>query len=162
AELGARPAYKLCRCGQSKKKPYCDNTHARVDFDGTESAPLEPSADRQRRVGAEGVTVIDDGLLCTRAGFCGSKVGNIWKDLERAGDSRVRFDVIQRIERCPSGRLAYDVGTGTIEPICRARWPSRKTARTGSRAASRSRSPTAGRSRPATASSCAAAASRRS
>jgi hypothetical protein len=28
----------------------------------------------------------------------------------------VRFDVIQRVERCPSGRLSYDLGDGPIEP----------------------------------------------
>ena len=25
----------LCRCGQSSNKPFCDGTHATVDFDGT-------------------------------------------------------------------------------------------------------------------------------
>lgn len=116
AELGAKPMYKLCRCGASKKKPYCDNSHVKNGFDGAEAAPTEPSAARQQRGVADGITVHDDGLLCTRAGFCGSKIGNIWGALERAGDSRVRFDIIQRIERCPSGRLSYDVGTGVIEP----------------------------------------------
>jgi CDGSH-type Zn-finger protein len=26
---------ELCRCGQSANKPFCDGTHAAVDFDGT-------------------------------------------------------------------------------------------------------------------------------
>ena len=25
----------MCRCGQSSNKPFCDGTHATVDFDGT-------------------------------------------------------------------------------------------------------------------------------
>jgi CDGSH-type Zn-finger protein len=116
AELGAKPRYKLCRCGQSKHKPYCDNTHARIGFDGTEAAPTEPTATRQERGEAEKITVLDDGLLCTRAGFCGNRVEKIWNQLERSGDARVRFDIIQRVERCPSGRLSYDLGSGEIEP----------------------------------------------
>ena len=25
----------MCRCGQSSNKPFCDGTHATIDFDGT-------------------------------------------------------------------------------------------------------------------------------
>ena len=116
AELGARPNYRLCRCGLSKHKPFCDNTHAKSRFDGTENAPVEPSDTRRERVEAARITVTDDNMLCTRAGFCGNRVEKIWNQLERADDSRVRFDIIQRVERCPSGRLSYDLGEGPIEP----------------------------------------------
>lgn len=39
----------LCRCGQSKNKPFCDNAHAKADFDD------------QGSVGATGPGIEDDG-----------------------------------------------------------------------------------------------------
>lgn len=119
ADLGVRPAYRLCRCGQSKHKPYCDNTHARVGFDGTETAPTEPSDTRRERAQTERLTLSDDRSLCTRAGFCGNRATNVWKLIGQNDgnpDSLVRFEIIQRAERCPSGRLLADVGGGPIEP----------------------------------------------
>jgi CDGSH-type Zn-finger protein len=26
---------EMCRCGQSSNKPFCDGTHAAIDFDGS-------------------------------------------------------------------------------------------------------------------------------
>jgi CDGSH-type Zn-finger protein len=111
-----RPSYRLCRCGRSAHKPFCDNTHARAAFDGTEDPPAGTSAERREVAVTEHITVSDDRVLCTRAGFCGNRVTNVWKQLEDVDDSRVRFDMIQRIERCPSGRLAYEVANVSVEP----------------------------------------------
>src|SRR5437667_272189 len=34
--------YRLCRCGHSSNKPFCDSTHLKVRFDGTETASRAP------------------------------------------------------------------------------------------------------------------------
>jgi CDGSH-type Zn-finger protein len=41
--LSTTEQYALCRCGQSGTKPFCDGTHADVDFDGTETANTGPT-----------------------------------------------------------------------------------------------------------------------
>jgi CDGSH-type Zn-finger protein len=42
--------FALCRCGGSANKPFCDGTHARSGFDGTETAP--PDSYRERAPGS--------------------------------------------------------------------------------------------------------------
>lgn len=37
---------KLCRCGHSGKKPYCDDSHRRVDFVSRPSFLPEPAKER--------------------------------------------------------------------------------------------------------------------
>jgi CDGSH-type Zn-finger protein len=34
--VGGHPdPMSMCRCGHSSNKPFCDRTHATIDFDGT-------------------------------------------------------------------------------------------------------------------------------
>ena len=46
--LPASAQYALCRCGESKTKPFCDGTHAKVGFDGTETASREPMMEQAK------------------------------------------------------------------------------------------------------------------
>jgi CDGSH-type Zn-finger protein len=34
-----KPAIALCRCGQSKNRPFCDGTHRTAGFESNEVAP---------------------------------------------------------------------------------------------------------------------------
>ena len=108
--LPAGETYRLCRCGQSGNKPFCDDTHLHGGFDGTETAEINTTA--ERRViykGGTGIVVRRDYSLCTEAGFCGNRLTNVQKMVRRTDDTQVRAQVIAMIERCPSGSYTYSI-----------------------------------------------------
>lgn len=106
--LATEENYALCRCGRSASKPFCDGSHARVAFDGSETADARPTADRQRILdGGSGIIVKRDGYLCMHAAFCVGRQRKIPAMLPDTTDSDVRAQVIAMIDRCPSGSYTY-------------------------------------------------------
>ena len=101
--------YEICRCGRSARKPFCDSTHEREPFDGSETADRRPSADRRFPFEGVGVVMTDDKMFCTHAGFCGDRFTNVWAMIEESADPAVRERLLGMVRRCPSGRLAYRV-----------------------------------------------------
>lgn len=37
-DLTGKPAFSLCRCGGSTRKPFCDGTHSQIGFQAAEAA----------------------------------------------------------------------------------------------------------------------------
>lgn len=115
-ELVTKERFALCRCGQSSKKPFCDGTHARVGFVADDVA-AGFYAERSKELGGSEINVRDDRSICVHAGFCGSRITNVWKQVANTSDSAVRAQVIAMIERCPSGALTYQVDGQDVEPL---------------------------------------------
>jgi len=109
--------YLLCRCGKSKTKPYCDQTHVTVRFNGTETASKKKYLEQAGEITGPELVLRDYEELCATARFC-HRSGGAWKLTEDSKDMKSRETAIQEACDCPSGRLlACDRKTGRpIEP----------------------------------------------
>jgi CDGSH-type Zn-finger protein len=100
--------YALCRCGQSKNKPYCDGAHVRVGFDGTDSASRKKYLEQAEKITGPGMDLTDANTLCSSARFCHRK-GGTWRLTEESSKPKLKAIAIQEACDCPSGRLvAWD------------------------------------------------------
>jgi CDGSH-type Zn-finger protein len=114
--LESESTYLLCRCGQSKNKPFCDSSHLTSGFNGTETASRAPYSEQAGIVRGTHLILTDNEQFCASARFC-HPGGGTWK-LARSGDDDDVQHAIREAGNCPSGRLvARDRATGVaIEP----------------------------------------------
>lgn len=107
--LEAGETYRLCRCGKSATKPFCDDSHLdepRVEV--KERADHGPRADRVDvfENTEDGTVISDDLSICSKAGFCKDRFTGVWQMLG-SSDPAVRERMQRMVDLCPSGRLAW-------------------------------------------------------
>jgi CDGSH-type Zn-finger protein len=117
ARVPTEEPYALCRCGRSASKPFCDGTHGRVRFDGTETASRSLYEKQAESIEGPEMTLKDAESLCASARFCDPH-GRVWNLVASTDHPRARRLVEHEAGHCPAGRLvAEDRATGkALEP----------------------------------------------
>lgn len=103
-EFEHRESFALCRCGNSSNKPFCDGTHNKVGFDGTETASREKYEDGVKVYSGPTMDMTDNPVFCSVARFCDAR-GKAWSNVKRTDTDEGRDIVGSEAMMCPSGRL---------------------------------------------------------
>lgn len=117
-QLETGPVISLCRCGYSAYRPYCDGSHAKVGFVGEKADDRTP--DKLKDYKGKDITIHDNRGVCCHDGSCIKLLPSVFRSKERPWinpDGASVGEIIDVIEKCPSGALSYTIGTRRYQDL---------------------------------------------
>lgn len=109
--ISLKTVQAICRCGHSKKKPYCDSSHFTEGMDNTKSE--DRKASRWLKYDGKELTVFFNPAICSHKGACLKIAENAFQ-LDRKPWILPDLDDVEKVKeavaKCPSGALYYAIG----------------------------------------------------
>ncbi len=110
-EMATEPV-ALCRCGESRKKPYCDGAHVKAEWDPRLTAPETGVLEGAKMYDGPELTLSDGEKYCAFARFCDAGL-RVWNEVGESDSPEHRDMTIREANHCIAGRLsAWDNATG--------------------------------------------------
>ncbi len=128
--LQTKKVMSLCRCGQSKKKPFCDGAHNENGLDGKKKP--DRVKDRMMTFKGKDITIYDNRGVCSHDRSCVHGLPQVFRMGKRRWiqpDNAGVKEIVNTIEKCPSGALSYSIGQMKCTEINRE--PAIKIAKNG-------------------------------
>ena len=128
-----RPLAALCRCGRSATKPFCDGTHAEINF--TDQKDPKRVSDRRETYVGQQINILDNRGTCAHSGFCTDRLSTVFRRGAEpfVAPSGARLDdIIRAVRACPSGALSFAIdGREAREQVDQVRPPAIEVSKDG-------------------------------
>ena len=119
--LKTEPVTALCRCGNSKDKPYCDGSHNETGGHN-EVKKKDRVEDRLKTYAGNDITIYDNRGVCSHDESCTRLLPTVFDKNKRPWinpNGASVSEIIDTVEKCPSGALSYGIGSRRYQELHR-------------------------------------------